>query len=75
MRNSRGADPLERLRDHVRDGIDAEIIFPNKGLTMWATSDAEFATAQCKIWNDWAWETFGRTTIACRRWRRSRPPT
>jgi len=60
MRNSRGADPLERLRDHARDGIDAEIIFPNKGLTMWATSDAEFATAQCKIWNDWAWETFGK---------------
>ena len=27
---------------------------------MWATSDAEFATAQCKIWNDWAWETFGK---------------
>ena len=42
------------------DGIDAEIIFPNKGLTMWATSDPEFATAQCKIWNDWAWETFGK---------------
>ena len=59
FRNSRGYDPLERLRDHVRDGVDAEIIFPNKGLTMWATTDAEFANAQCKIWNDWAWETFG----------------
>jgi predicted TIM-barrel fold metal-dependent hydrolase len=58
-RNSRGYDPLDRLRDHARDGIDAEIIFPNKGLTMWATTDAEFANAQCKIWNDWAWETFG----------------
>ncbi len=60
FRNSRGYDPEERLRDHVRDGIDAEIIFPNKGLTMWATADPEFATAQCKIWNDWAWETFGK---------------
>ena len=39
MRNSRGADPLERLRDHARDGIDAEIIFPNKGLTMWASAE------------------------------------
>jgi predicted TIM-barrel fold metal-dependent hydrolase len=59
MRSKAGADPLERLRDHERDGIDAEIIFPNKGLSIWATPDAEFAQAQCKIWNDWAWETFG----------------
>ncbi len=27
---------------------------------MWATPDAEFAHAQCKVWNDWAWETFGK---------------
>ena len=33
------SDPDERLRDHARDGIDAEIIFPNRGLQMWATPD------------------------------------
>ena len=27
---------------------------------MWATPDAEFAHAQCKIYNDWAWETFAK---------------
>jgi predicted TIM-barrel fold metal-dependent hydrolase len=54
-----GADPRDRLRDHARDGIDGEAIFPNKGLSMWATPDPVFAQAQCRVWNEWAWETFG----------------
>jgi predicted TIM-barrel fold metal-dependent hydrolase len=58
-RNRAGADPVERLADHDRDGIDVEMIFPNKGLAMWATPDATFAMAQCRVWNDWAWETYG----------------
>lgn len=52
-----GAD--SRLADHAVDGIDAEVIFPNKGLAMWATPDPEFASAQCRVWNEWAWEEFG----------------
>jgi len=59
IRNKAGYDPLDRIKDHRRDGVDAEIIFPNKGLSMWATNDAEFGAAQCRVWNDWAWETFG----------------
>jgi predicted TIM-barrel fold metal-dependent hydrolase len=55
-----GADPVQRLKDLDLDGVDAEIIFPNKGLTMWATTDADFAQAQCRIYNDWAWETFSK---------------
>ena len=43
LRQQAGADPMERLRDMDRDGIDAEVIFPNKGLAMWATPDAVFA--------------------------------
>ena len=39
----RAARPEERLADLAADGVDAEILFPNKGLTMWATPDAEFA--------------------------------
>ena len=27
---------------------------------MWATHDADFAQAQCRIYNDWAWETFSK---------------
>jgi predicted TIM-barrel fold metal-dependent hydrolase len=57
-RNKAGADPEQRLKDMERDGVDAEIIFPNKGLMMWATPDVQFAMAQCRIYNDWAWETF-----------------
>jgi predicted TIM-barrel fold metal-dependent hydrolase len=53
-----GRSPEQRLEDHARDGIDAEIIFPNKGLFMWATSDAEFAMAMCRVYNDWVWELF-----------------
>jgi predicted TIM-barrel fold metal-dependent hydrolase len=60
IRSKAGANPLGRLRDHERDGVDAEIIFPNKGLAMWATPDAEFAAAQCHAYNNWAWETFGQ---------------
>ncbi len=52
-----GADPEQRLKDMAQDGVDAEIIFPNKGLAMWATPDPQFAMAQCRIYNDWAWET------------------
>jgi len=59
VRQQAGADPEERLRDMTRDGIDAEVIFPNKGLAMWATPDPQFAMAQCRVYNDWAWETFG----------------
>jgi predicted TIM-barrel fold metal-dependent hydrolase len=58
-RNKAGKTPEERLRDHARDGVDAEVIFPNKGLTMWATPDPVFSLAMCRAWNDWAWETFG----------------
>jgi predicted TIM-barrel fold metal-dependent hydrolase len=60
LRGEAGRTPEERIRDHRRDGIDAEIIFPNKGLTMWATHDVEFGHAQCRVWNDWTWDTFGQ---------------
>ena len=59
LRGEAGREPADRIRDHARDGIDAEIMFPNKGLSMWATRDPEFGAAQCRVWNEWAWETFG----------------
>jgi len=58
LRNLAGADPEKRLHDMARDGIDAEVIFPNKGLGMWATPDGVFAMAQCRVYNEWAWEVF-----------------
>jgi predicted TIM-barrel fold metal-dependent hydrolase len=59
LRNKSGTTPAERLADHARDGIDCEILFPNKGLTIWATPDAEFSQAMCRTYNEWAWEVFG----------------
>ena len=53
------SDPAERVKDHARDGVDAEIIFPNRGLQMWATPDPLFAQAMCRVYNDWCWEMFG----------------
>jgi predicted TIM-barrel fold metal-dependent hydrolase len=47
-------DPEERLRDHARDGIDAEVIYPNKGLQHWTSPDPELHAALCRVWNNWA---------------------
>ena len=59
LRNESGRTPQQRIDDLALDGCDAEILFPNKGLVVWATKDASFAHAMCKAWNEWAWETFG----------------
>ncbi len=59
LRNQSGYTPQERLADLAADGVDCEILFPNKGLTMWATPDAAFSQAMCRVFNDWAWEVFG----------------
>ncbi len=59
LRNASGRDPAQRAADLALDGVDAEILFPNLGLTIWATPDAEFSQMMCRAWNDWAWETYG----------------
>ncbi len=51
--------PEERVKDHARDGIDAEVIYPNRGLMMFASPDAEMQLAMCRVWNDWTNEVFG----------------
>ncbi len=58
LRNESGRTPEDRIRDLALDGCDAEILFPNKGLTIWATKDARFSHLMCRAYNDWAWETF-----------------
>jgi len=59
LRNASGRSPEQRISDLALDGVDAEILFPNLGLTMWATPDPEFSQMMCKAWNEWAWEEFG----------------
>src|SRR5260370_5915535 len=62
QRNRTGANVAERRTDDLRDGVDAEIIFPNKELFMWATPDPQFAQAHCRVCNDWAREAYGPCT-------------
>ena len=58
LRNRSGKTPQDRIKDLTLDGVDAEVLFPNKGLTIWATPDSDFSLAMCKAYNEWAWETF-----------------
>lgn len=64
-----GSASVERYGDMDHDGVDAEVVFPNKGLTNWSSPDSEFQTALCRISNDWAHEVFGESTrtypVAC----------
>jgi predicted TIM-barrel fold metal-dependent hydrolase len=57
-RNAAARDVPARLADQDADGVDVELIFPNKGLVCWATPDPVFAMAMCRAWNRWAHETF-----------------
>jgi predicted TIM-barrel fold metal-dependent hydrolase len=53
LRNASGRTVAERLADHDADGVDVELIFPNRGLLNWATPDPVFAMAMCRQWNRW----------------------
>ena len=54
LRNSSGRTVADRIADHVADGVEAELMFPNRGLLCWATPDPVFAMAMCRQWNRWA---------------------
>jgi predicted TIM-barrel fold metal-dependent hydrolase len=58
LRNRSGRTPDDRIAELAADGVDAEILFPNKGLTVWATQDPALSHAMCRAYNEWAWETF-----------------
>ncbi len=51
-------DLARRQQDLARDGIDAEVIYPNRGLLMWTSPDPAMQTAMCRVWNNWAIEVF-----------------
>lgn len=47
-----------RYRDMDYDGIDAEVVFPNKGLANWSSPDPEHNKEMCRVYNDWVIEAF-----------------
>jgi len=53
LRNSTGRTVDERLAANQADGVDCELMFPNRGLLCWATPDPVFAMAMCRQWNRW----------------------
>jgi predicted TIM-barrel fold metal-dependent hydrolase len=58
-RNTTGRTMESRLTDQAADGVDAELVFPNKGLVSWATPDPVLADAMCRGWNRWAYDFHG----------------
>ncbi len=58
-RSAAGRSVADRLADQAADGVDVELIYPNKGLLGWATPDPVFADAMCRAWNRWAHGWFG----------------
>jgi len=48
-----GWDPVERVKDQEIDGIDAEILYPTLGMTVFAMPDAELQRACFGVYNDW----------------------
>jgi len=59
LRNASGRTVEQRLADHRADGVDAELMFPNRGLLCWATPDPVFAMAMCRQWNRWTHDFCG----------------
>jgi len=52
-------DADDRLRDQLRDGVSAEVIFPTFALqACFASDDAEFQRQLCRAYNTWAGEVF-----------------
>jgi predicted TIM-barrel fold metal-dependent hydrolase len=54
-----GTSPDLRFKDMAKDGIDAELIFPNLGMMTYAIDDAELSFACMQVYNDWLIRTFG----------------
>jgi predicted TIM-barrel fold metal-dependent hydrolase len=58
MRSKAALTVEMRLADQARDGVDAEIVYPNRGLLCFATPDPVFAAAMCRAYNRWALDYF-----------------
>ena len=56
---SGGTDLERRLTDQARDGVCAEVIYPNESLFIYAAPDPGYQLAVAGAYNDWAIEVFG----------------
>ena len=58
LRVASGRSVAQRLEHNAGDGVDAEVVFPQKGILGFATPDPVFAGMMTRAWNRWALETF-----------------
>src|SRR6266446_8235484 len=49
-------DPAERLKEHDRDGVNAEALYTSMGMLLFGLDDAELRAACFRGFNDWAAE-------------------
>ena len=56
---SGGTDIPYRLKDQDRDGVTAEVLYPNSLLALFAAPDPKYQIAVARAYNDWAIELFG----------------
>lgn len=55
---SGGRDLARRVADLTRDGISAEVIYPNQSLALYLSPDPAYQIAVAQVYNDWAIEQF-----------------
>ena len=48
-----GWDPVERIADQELDGIDAELLYPSLGMSIFSVPDPELQRACFRVYNDW----------------------
>ena len=56
---STGRDIERRLGDQARDGVHAEVIYPNVTLSLYNSRDADYQNAVARAYNDWIIELYG----------------
>jgi predicted TIM-barrel fold metal-dependent hydrolase len=56
---SGGTDIAARIADQKRDGVVAEVLYPNQGLALYNSPDAGYQMAVAQAYNDWGFELFG----------------
>ena len=51
-----GWDPIERIKDQELDGLDAEVLYPSLGMSVFGMPDAALQRACFHAYNDWVAE-------------------
>lgn len=60
--DSGGRDIERRIVDQEKDGVSAEVIYPNESLFIFVSRDSGYQMAMARAYNDWAMENFGSRT-------------